>query len=203
MLIAGAIVLLLSSAAAPAAAGASTAALDAAVFVELNRVRRQPSVYLPLLTAYRSAFRGAVVYERASDEGVETEEGPKAVEEAVADLARRGAIPTLTWDDRLAASAADLAEDQRRTGLTGHQTSDGSAFEQRLGRHLDISGQAGEIIAYGETTEQAVIRAFIVDDGVPERSHRADLFTSAFRKAGIACRPHPTFGVSCVVDLSS
>ena len=201
MFLAGAFTLLLASASSPSIAAPSH--LDSAVFLEVNRVRATPSAYTPILNAYRAAFRGNVAYDGDDNEGIETEEGPQAVDEAVRDLSRRDAEATLAWDDRLAASAADLAEDQQRSGGTGHETSDGSTFASRLSRHLRLAGQAGEIIAYGETTQEAVVRAFIVDDGVPDRAHRLDLFARGFRKAGIACRPHPQFGVTCVVDLSS
>lgn len=206
MVLAGAITLLLAStppALASASAPPSVGALDSAVFAEVNRVRARPLVYAPLLRAYRAAFQGDVVYAPGEEEGVETQEGAQAVDEALRDLQARGAAPNLLWDDRLAGSAADLAEDQQKTGQTGHETSDGAPFARRLARHAPEAAQAGEIISYGETTQVAVVRAFIVDDGVPDRAHRLDLFAKAFRRAGIACRPHPAFGVSCVVDLSS
>ncbi len=206
MLLAGAIAFLLCSAGPPFPSltrPAPSSPLEAAVLVELNRVRARPLAYAPLLRAYRAAFQGDVAYPSGEEEGVETQEGTRAVDEALHDLAARGAAPDLSWDERLARSAADLAEDQRRSGATGHDTSDGAPFAVRLARHVALTGQAGEIIAYGETTQEAVVRAFLVDDGVPDRAHRRDLFARAFRRAGIACRPHPAFGVSCVVDLSS
>ncbi|GAC1448091.1 MAG: hypothetical protein PVSMB11_09560 [Desulfuromonadaceae bacterium] len=42
----------------------------------------------------------------------------------------------------------------------------------------------------------------IKDDGVPDRGHRINTFSTAFNTAGVACNPHPRFGSMCVVDFA-
>ena len=56
MFLAGAITLLLAAAPSPTLPSATKVELDAAVFVEMNRVRMQPAAYLPAGGLYAPPF---------------------------------------------------------------------------------------------------------------------------------------------------
>jgi len=60
-----------------------------------------------------------------------------------------------------------------------------------------------EEISFGQNTADAVVRQWIVDEGVPDRAHRSDLFDRVFRFGGVACGPHRIYRSMCVIDLSS
>jgi len=49
-------------------------------------------------------------------------------------------------------------------------------------RHLGAS--LGENIAYGKTSARDVVIALIVDDGLPARTHRKNIFNRSFKYAG-------------------
>jgi uncharacterized protein YkwD len=48
-----------------------------------------------------------------------------------------------------------------------------------------------------------VVMNLIIDDGVPDRGHRKNIFSRAFATAGAACGPHSRFGNVCVIDFAA
>jgi uncharacterized protein YkwD len=64
------------------------------------------------------------------------------------------------------------------------------------------TGSIGENISYGPDDGLEVVLQLIIDDGVPDRGHRANIFSPDFRLAGVACGPHPTFRTVCVIDFA-
>ena len=179
------------------------ASLESSIVLQLNAVRLRPSRFSSALVEYRSRFDGAIVRARGSEPDEETEEGPAAVDEAIRALARLPAARPLSWDPALASAAAEHADDQAATGLVGHEGSNGDDFAGRMSRHVDGRRAVSEVISYGETLDVDVVRQLIVDDGVPGRDHRHEVFAPDVQRVGVACRPHPTYGVSCVIDMSS
>lgn len=79
-------------------------------------------------------------------------------------------------------------------GTTGHNSSDGTSMGGRLGRFGQFSGHCGENISYGQATPLAVIIQLIVDDGVPSRGHRTNLFNPNFKVCGTFSGPHKAYG---------
>jgi hypothetical protein len=188
-----------------AVAGGALAApgsLEREAIEELNFARDQLRDYADELRAYRDRFTGIVAHEVPGDIGVQTFEGPRAVEDAIGFVARLRPTAPVAYDPALARAAADHAEDQSRTGAIGHVGSDGSRLGERIGRYSKGRGLVAEIISYGQPTAERVIRQLVVDDGERSRAHRADVFEPAFKRAGAACRRHPVYQYVCVIDLS-
>lgn len=179
--------------------------LEEQVFVELNYARAHPASYVSALNRYRGRFEGAVVRDEVTHEQIETEEGTRAVDEAILYVSASKPRPPLLWDAALAASAAEHAEDQRSTGWVGHEASNGLNFEARVSTKFRLNNRStvAEIISYGEASSEAVVRQLIVDDGESDRGHRAEVFDDGLNRAGIACKAHPIYGLSCVIDLSA
>lgn len=75
-------------------------------------------------------------------------------------------------------------------------------MEGRIGRQVKWTGSIGENIAYGPNDGRDVVLRLIVDDGVPGRGHRANIFSPDFRLAGVACGPHPALRTVCVIDFA-
>jgi uncharacterized protein YkwD len=123
--------------------------------------------------------------------------------EAIAWLETREPAPPLRPEPGLGVSAAGHAADQGENDSFEHTGSDGTAPYQRMQRQGVWAGMLAEEMAAGETTPADVVRALIVDEGVPDRGHRKDLLDPALRRAGVGCAPHPTYRVICVVDLAS
>ena len=47
-----------------------------------------------------------------------------------------------------------------------------------------------------------VVVGLLVDDGVPDRGHRFNIFDEDFTTIGVACDSHPRFDIVCVMDMT-
>ena len=88
-------------------------------------------------------------------------------------------------------------------GISGHTGSDGSSMSARLNRYGDWIGKIGENIDFGGKTAKDIVLSLIVDDGVTNRGHRANLLSPDFVKTGVACAKHSQWEVCTVLDYAS
>ena len=181
-----------------ATGGASS--FEAAVLDELNAMHADPGDYSESLRDYRDRFDGLIVYGEDGESDFQTREGVRPVDEAIGALRRAGPLPQLREGRLLAQAAADHVAAQSRSGEVGHY-SRGRDPAARLvarggGRYVS------EVITYGHSDPESVIRQLLVDDGVPGRGHRFELLSARYRYAGVACGPHPRWRSMCVIELS-
>jgi uncharacterized protein YkwD len=172
------------------------------VLAELNLARQHPSQYAKYLKGYRLSFRGKAYVLPGTDTLVDTREGVKAVDEAIRFLARQKPIPPLAWSDGLMEAAQELAADEGESGTVGHRGRSSGGPRERIERHGEWRGEIGENIYYGPGDARQVVISLIVDDGVPDRGHRKNIFKGKFGKAGVACGNHPGFQTICVIDFA-
>ena len=93
-----------------------------------------------------------------------------------------GPVAPLTWDPRLAASAAAHSADQAQTGIMSHTGSDGSDIGtriQRQGYYPYITG--GENVAYNYPTLDQVMAGWMSSPG-----HCRNIMFGSFRDVGMA-----------------
>jgi uncharacterized protein YkwD len=172
-----------------------------AVLSELNLARTNPKGYAAHLERFRRTFRGRSYLLEGSRMLVATKEGAKAVEEAISYLARLKPLPPLEWSEGLAAAASDLAKEQEKTGSTGHNPGSGN-MRERIERHGQWSGRIGENIGYGPDDARGMVMQLIIDDGIPDRGHRKNIFDHAFKVVGVACGEHPFYRTLCAMDFA-
>lgn len=187
---------------APLGAAAQDGSMEAAVLAEINWARAHPAEYAGILREYRSYFRGKLVQVPGDDVGVMTFEGARAVDEAIAYVERQRPMAPLGENQQLDQAAADYAAETGRAGVVGHVGPSGRTLMQRIRSAGVWPGLAGEDIAYGPETAEAVVRQLIIDDGVPSRGHRTAIFDPAYRVAGVGCGPHRVYRSMCVIDFA-
>jgi len=78
----------------------------------------------------------------------------------------------------------------------------GSTMRQRIEAFGKWGGLIGEVIMYGDETPRMTVIQLVIDDGVPDRGHRKNIFNPGFRTAGAAIGPHRTYGTMTVVDMA-
>ena len=82
----------------------------------------------------------------------------------------------------------------------GHTSSDGSTTVTRLQRYGTWQVTYDENIGYSPIVHGSdMIQNLLIDDGVPDRGHRRNIFDPLVTVVGIACGPHPRFGSECVI----
>jgi uncharacterized protein YkwD len=179
----------------------SLSGVERSIIGEMNRARSNPPAYRKVLLSWRSRFSGKKA--KLSDRlFLLTQEGTPAIDEAIQFLQKTRPVSTLKLSRGLTLAARDLVRDQGVRGTTGHQGSDGSTPFQRMARYGKWQKIAGENIAYGPATAQAVVRDLIIDDGVRDRGHRVNMFQPQFRLTGVACGYHRQYRVMCDIKYA-
>jgi len=99
-------------------------------------------------------------------------------------------------------ASRDHVLDTGPTGMTGHTGSDGSQPKARCERYVKVEGMSGENIDYGEKDPMNVIISLAIDDGVPSRGHRANIFQKGFKKMSCFTGDHKQYGKQCVINYN-
>ena len=88
-------------------------------------------------------------------------------------------------------------------GLVQHESSDGTSVKERLKRFGKIITCYGENLSFHCETAMEVVCQLIIDDGVPNRGHRENIFNPDFRVCGIYSGKHKDFDTMTTIDFAA
>jgi uncharacterized protein YkwD len=176
--------------------------LEQDVLVELNLARQKPQEFAKYVEEYRRRFKDDNTYEVSSRVGMITKEGAKAVDEAIAFLKKVKPVGALDMSVGLSLAARDHVDDLGPKGKVGHDGTDGSDPVARVKRYGESETMTGENISFGFDDARMIVIQLIVDDGVPSRGHRTNIFQQKYKVVGISCGKHKTFRCMCVMDFA-
>ncbi|MBN2413926.1 CAP domain-containing protein [candidate division KSB1 bacterium] len=168
---------------------------------ELNLARQNPAQYAAVLEQLRPLYKGKYLA-KPGQVMLVTKEGVKALEEAIRFLKKAEPLPALRLSKGMSLAALDHVHEQGWNGNTGHRGTDGSTPDKRLARYGTWLYTMGENISYGGDNARDVVIDLIVDDGVPDRGHRKNIFNPNFRVVGAAYGPHAQYGTICVMTFA-
>ena len=172
--------------------------LEKEVIIEMNKVRQNPQSYIPILQKYRKRFQGNKV-KIGKRKYMLTKEGVAVVDETIAFLSKQHPVGPLRPSRGMSLGARDHVNDQGSTGEYGHYDSEKSDPFTRVKRYGTWRQIAAENIAYGYTTPQDIVMQLIIDDGIPDRSHRITMFNPEYNITGVAFGNHSAYKVMCVI----
>ncbi|CAM9392443.1 unnamed protein product, partial [Ectocarpus fasciculatus] len=165
----------------------------------------QPSDFIPELEKHLEKFVDETVFQLKMEGktiNIRTMEGKAAVADAIEFLKTCPAVDPLKFSPLLEKAALDHVRDISKNSVSGHEGSDGSSMVSRVERYAAWSGSIAENIDMGNSSSTDIVIALIVDDGVPTRGHRNNLFDASLHFAGSALGPHPEYDNVCVIDFA-
>lgn len=175
--------------------------LEQQVIKEINLARQNPKRYAIFLERAKSYYVGKFI-KRPGETTIITEEGVSAVDEAIRFLKTTKPVAPLKYSKGMSQAAMDHVNDQGKQGTLGHKGSDRSQPGDRVNRYGTWRWTVGENISYGRSKARDIVIGLIIDDGVPGRGHRDNLFNPKYRIVGVASGWHKTFEVMCVIDFA-
>ena len=176
-------------------------AFERAVVQEMSDLRVRPKAYANHLRELRGWFKGTL-WNRPGRVPLRTEEGVLALDEAIAFLDTVQPVGPLRFNEGLARAARLHAQDIGPRGGLEHVGSDGSRLSQRLNRQGTWQGSCAENIGTLEEDPRQLVIQLLVDDGVPSRGHRHNLFNPDLHQAGAGVAPHRDYRTVVVIDYA-
>jgi uncharacterized protein YkwD len=197
-----ALLVLFAAATASAEPRKIRAGLAREVAREIDLLRKNPKAYARHLEALRARYDGKILRLDGRDP-IRTREGRKPLDEAIKRLKRTKPLGALTWEAGLARAAADHAKDIGRRGVVDHFGPKGESPADRVARYGVLQGRGGENIAVAFGEARMVVVYLLIDDGIADRGHREALLDKRYEQVGVACGPHETYRVVCVMDFAA
>ena len=166
-----------------------------AVIREMNLARTNPAQYATFIEELRTHFRGNVLV-LPGRTMLRTKEGVGALDEAIRFLRHAQPQAPLVLSPGMCRAAADHCADQAG-GRTGHGDP-----ARRMNRYGRWALAWGENVSYGKSSARDIVLALIIDDGLPGRKHRKNIFNPAFNVSGAAYGTHARYRSVCSIEFA-
>lgn len=121
--------------------------IDKEIFDMVNKVRNDPKSFVPYLEKVLSQLDGDVI-RREGKANIKTNEGAKAVKEAIEYLNKAPRAEALTWSPELAKACKEHVEDTGPKGLMQHEGSKGTTVKERLSALGKLINCYGENLSF-------------------------------------------------------
>jgi len=172
-----------------------------AVIDEINVFRRNPRKYAQQMKKLTKCYQDKMLTYPESGVEFETIEGADALEDCLQDLLNASPLPTMTVSQALSQACGQHLQDLMANDFCSHIGTDGSTPEERLTRFGEHREQCGENVVFSMRTARETVYHMLIDDGSPERGHRANLLNMDFHFVGAAHGGHPSAETATVVLL--
>jgi uncharacterized protein YkwD len=175
--------------------------LEREIIHETNLARTAPKDYASFLEQFKKYYHGKLI-QLPNETPISTEEGVGALLEAIRFLRSAKPVPMLTLSKGMSLGAKDHVKNLWLSGDAHHRGSDKSQPWDRVNRYGTWQKVIGENICCGHDRARYIVMSLIIDDGVPHRGHRKNIFNSDFRVMGVAFGEHPHYKTVCVMTFA-
>ena len=107
-----------------------------------------------------------------------------------------------TWSEGLAKACKAHTASAGPAGIIGHKGAKGETFDEFIAMYGQFQGHEGQNIAYGRTEALGLIAQFIIDENVPDRGHRRNIFKAHFKVMGSFTGDHAKQKYMTCVDFA-
>ena len=119
--------------------------------------------------------------------------GNKYIKSLYKDLKRVHNLPMLVPRKDLYNVARDHATKSGKKGYEGHK-----GFKTRYTPVLERYMEVGENIYYGRYTPDEIVLQLLIDEGIKDLGHRANLLNPKYNSIGVSIKPHKSYEYNCV-----
>lgn len=180
--------------------GFNAAEIEQEVLAWINKARADPKCLVPFLDERYKSFKDKAW--KKGDKWFNSREGDVAVKEAIEFLREAPVLKPVEASAALQRAAEEHSGDMEKSGVTGHTGSNGSTMAQRIEKQGRWKGGLSENVAFSQYSGLDFVLYWVVDDGMPNRNDRKNLFNPAFGVCGVSVRAHPKFKSCCVLVLT-
>jgi uncharacterized protein YkwD len=105
-------------------------------------------------------------------------------------------LPMLMPERDLYLGAREHASWAGKKGYEGHKGFK-SRFEPLMNKYYEV----GENIYYGNYTPLEIVIQLLIDEGISDLGHRANLLNPRFNSIGVSIKPHKEYDYNCVMGF--
>jgi uncharacterized protein YkwD len=175
--------------------------LEKEIVRELNMARLSPRDHASLLEKWKPYYNGKLL-KVPGEVAIKTKEGVSALNEAIRSIRSMNPVPRLRPSKGMSLGARDHVKDQGSSGSFQHKGHDGSQPWDRVNRYGTWQKTIGENISYGSDKPRNIVISLMIDDGVPGRGHRKNIFNPDFHVTGVAFGHHANYRTICVITFA-
>ncbi len=119
------------------------------------------------------------------------------------ELMNMKAVDKLIVSPALRNSAKKHVEDIGSKGLSGHDSSNGILFGDRIKSYCNCYyTMIGENIDYGSSNPIEILLTLLIDEGITDRGHRKNILEKDFKYIGLSIGYHASYQSMCVMDFA-
>lgn len=172
--------------------------LEKDIVLEQNKARYNPAKYSELYIKKRADNFIGNNYVSLKQLPLKTAEGPAAVMECYIEMQKMESLPPLKPEKGLYLAALEHVYTQGATKETGHTGVNGESPFDRIKKHGTYK-QAAENITYGFNNAREIVISLLIDDNVPDRSHRKIIMSKNYDQTAASFGSHKEYKNMAVI----
>ena len=173
---------------------------EKALLEEVNAFRRNPAGYADKLEKAKGYFKDNNIWKHPKSKvAIQTQEGPKAFDDAIEFLFRKTTMsaPELDPSKGLNKIAHEFLEEFQKDAQAN------VPLEPVIKKYGTFSGNFRRFVQFGGANAEMVVMSLLVSDGEPNRENRESLLLQDLSKIGVAYGTHEAMRHCSVIVVAT